>query len=438
MKKAYLGLILVCLLLGGIMTWFLCDRIDAYRQTEAGLQTLRQVRDQLQVELVDEEKTVFVHDEAIEGFAEAAKPKINEDVAQYISPEGIRFRSLSTSWSSRELEELYEELLRNKHGEEIYTLAEVVVYPQPDDYAAASHGSDGHNYRLSLCFPSLPQKTTFSFYRQGGRISLYDGNEKGDVASMAGSLSHEYGHHYTFYYMLKDAEGIRAYEGTEYERLRQIDPERLKLVRLSTQDYMENHHWFYFEIAAEDYVVLMGSPNARSVVDYYDVREAMDGREDQSAYGKNMDVQENLMIPMATQVEGLAEYFYSFIDEPTPEYAPKEIQIEMEQDSVSYNLTTGYRTFRSYNFTWNKAYGEDAVYTLVCFDPENYLESRHPVRTVTAGEEARAVVGQVTRDEGSRIYFYDDGLAEGTRYFVVTVILPDGTMYCSEPFIHTF
>lgn len=438
MKKVWVIAIVLCLLIAAAATWFYLDRTAVLQETDRMLQELKAARQSFGIQLADEEKTVFINESALSGFEEAAKVDITGDVALYISPEGIRFRSQSTSWSSAELKELYEELLLNKHGEEIYTLAEVIVYPQPDDYAAASHGTDGKSFRLELWFPSLPQKTTFSFYRRSGIISLYDGDEKDDVASMASSLSHEYGHHYTLHYMLKDEEGIQAYEGTEYERLRQIDPERLKQFYISRQDYMDNHHWYYFEIAAEDYVALMGSPNARTVADYYDIREALDGRDDPMSYGRNMNVQENLMIPMSTQVEGLAAYFYSFIDEPAPTFAPKEITIEMERDSVSYNLTTGYKTFRSYHFTWNKAYGEDAVYTLVCFDPENYRDSFYPIRTVTEGEDAYAVIGALSRKSGNQVSYYDDQLAEGTRHFVVTVILPDGTMYCSEPFIHTF
>lgn len=438
MKKGCIIAIALCLLLGGVMAWFLYDRITMRQETEDELQTLKRVRAHFGDALADEEKTIFVNDSAIAGFEEAAKADITEDMAQYISPEGIRFRSLSTAWNASDLQLLYGELLQNKHGEEIYTLAEVIVHPEPDDYAAASHGTESYSYHLRLVFPSLPGEEVFTFTRNGGVIRLYDGDANDDVASMAASLSHEYGHHYTLHYMLTSERGHMVYFNTEYGRLRQLDVDLVRLSPDSTQDYYDNHHWFYYEIAAEDYVTLMGSPNSRSVADYYDIREALDGREDEMTYGKNMDVQENLMIPMATQVEGLAEYFYGFINAPAPTYEPQEITIEMEKDSVSYHLETGYKTFRSYHFTWNKAYGEDAVYTLVCFDPENYTETRYPIRTVTEGEEACAVIGQLARKEGNMVYYYDDKLAEGTLHFVVTVILPDGTMYCSAPFICTF
>lgn len=380
----------------------------------------------------------FVNEAAEALFAQPKSADISNELAVYTSPEGIRFRSMSQAWDESKLEALYQELLRNQHGQELYTLSQVVVYPQADDTAAACHREMGQGYRLTLRFPSLPERDIFTFHRVGGGITLYDGDRLTTPEEMASSLSHEYGHHFTFYYMFGQENGKPVYEGSEYARLRDLPSEQVRADAYSASDYLENHAWYFYEIAAEDYVVLMGSPNSRDMADYYDAREALNGRDDALRICRNAQVQENLMIPMANTVPGLADYFYGCLGADAPTYAPRDIEIQLERSVVGYDLADGYRSFVSYEITWNKAYGEDAVYTLVCFDPENYRDSFHPIRTVTAGEDARGEIGSLTKNLGSKIAWIDDQLAQGTRTFAVTVILPDGTMYCSELLEYTF
>ncbi len=436
MKKIWFALFLIPIAVFGWLTY----RAHGELQTaQAAAAQLQGELDSTKTLLGDEERNVFLNEKAEQRFERnREKVEVSSDVAIYISPENIRFRSRSDSWTEKKLEALYQELLLNKHGEELNLLSDVIVMPDADDYAAASHQTSTFGYDLHLCFPTFPLQELFSFRREGGVIKLYDGDRLVTPQAMANSLSHEYGHHYTLHYMLKNERGVQVYLGTEYEKLRQIDPGRVRAAYLYANDYRENHHWYYFEVAAEDYVVLMGSPNSRSVFDYYDTEEALYGRNSKLGYGKNMLVQENLMIPMATQVPGLAEYFYSFIDEPAPTFQPQELTLKVKRRSKGYDLASGYRTFTRYEFTWDKVYGEDATYTLVCFDENHYVDTLYPIKTVTQGEEARAVIGGMAREKGNMVYYAEDSLAEGTKTFVVTVILPDGTMYCSLPLKYEF
>lgn len=432
--------ILVCLLVICAAAFSLVYCRMGRQTAESALATLCVDEDAARAALTDEDRQVFVNESALAMQAEKPKgPDDSEDVACYVSPEGIRFRSQSKTWDRRKLEGLYQELLLNKHGDELYTLAEVIVYPQEDDFAAAE--ITNHNvksYRLNLAHPTMPKQSVFTFYRSSGIIKLYDGDNHDTVGSMASSLSHEYGHHFTFTYMLNTEYGCPYYRGTEYARLRGLDEDQVRAFGRGGADYRENHHWYYYEIAAEDYVVLMGSPNTRSVAEYRDIQEYLDGVDVSAHWGQNAQVQENLMIPMANEVPGLAEYFYSFLGEEAPEYHPKEIKLDITHDSESFSLDIGYRTFDSYTITWNKAYGEDAVYTLVCFDEEDYPDSLCAVKTVTAGEEASAVVGTAWYASDSYVSSATDNLDTGTKTFVVTVILPDGNMYCSEAMKYTF
>lgn len=433
MRKVILAFGVCLFLIGAVLCRHYYGELQKSEERQAALQNAETSVGSSLSEKWDNE---FINLDAEALFDEKTIESTEEYVAQYRSPEGIRFCSKSAAWEEDELKELYNELLRNQHGDELFNLAQVIVYGEDDEYAAASHHFKKYSYGLRLALPSLPKQKIFTFYRSGGVISLYDGDRKTTAADMAPSLSHEYGHHYTFHYMFERPYGEPVYEGSEYERLRGLDTEKVRTVIMSNKEYYDNHHWYFFEIAAEDYVTLMGSPNARTISDAYDIRERADGREDEIKYGKNFDVQENLLIPMAHQCPGLAEYYCSFIDASVPEFEHHEIEISVEKKSNSYNLTSGYRTFNRYEFSWNKAYGEDAVYTLVAFDEKDLLP--HPVRTVSAGEEPVAVVGSYTKEQWNSVSIYDDKIAEGTKVFVVTVILPNGDMYCSKPFYYSF
>ncbi len=357
--------------------------------------------------------------------------------AKYISPEGIEFISRSKSWDTAGLESLYKELLRNKHGEELYSLVSVTVYPKPDEEAAATHKNYSRICKVPFSHTLLPDDFEISFNLEGGAIALYDGDGITTAEGMADSLSHEYGHHFTRYYMLK-SNGEELYD-TEYAKLRGLTAEN-SFVDLSDDNYYyENHYKYILEIAAEDYVTLMGSPATREVSDYKDIMETlyMDGYSWRTT--RSSAVQENLTIPMACEAEGLADYFYSFIGEEAPEYdIKKEMNIRINKRSQSYNLVGGYRTFVYYEVEFDKVYGEDAAYVLSVYDPGDYKDTVRPIRTVTSDEKALCRIGNAVRNLGSSVVFNDDGIATGTKIFVVNVITADGELYTSAPFSYTF
>lgn len=379
--------------------------------------------------------------------AENTEPAEEEDwdascIASYTSPEGIRFLSMSMAWDQGKLQDLYQELLQNKHGEELNTLSYVLIYPQQDEYAAATHQNMVQTKVFTLRHPALPERLEVPFTRVSGVITLYDGDRCDTVESMASNLSHEYGHHFTFYHMFGNTVDERALLESEYARLRGLDPEKVQCDRMDAQFYLENHHWYLSEIAAEDYVTLMGSPNSREVGQFYDIRDRVNGAapQEEEVYAlRNARVQENLMIPMASEVAGLRDYFYSFVEGPAPELPQKQpISLEIQRNSVGFDFVAGYQELANYELTWNKAYGEEAVYTLVCFQEEAYSSSFYPIRTVSAGQDASAFLGTIWSEGEDSVSYWDDGLASGTRTFVVTAVLPDGTLYTSDPLTYTF
>ncbi len=383
----------------------------------------------------------FVNQAALKAFEWTPEPPQPEKdtLYTYTSPEGISFISKSAAWNEKKLEALYQELLQNKHGEELRSLLRVVVNPQEDEFAAATHQSTTQTNTFSLNFPAFPGNFGIQFEREAGVITLYGGDQRTTVESMADSLSHEYGHHYTFYHMFPGSDAGENMLDSEYARLRGLNEDNA-LTDMSDRQYYYDHHYRYlYEIAAEDYVALMGSPRSHGIADYCDVRDRLGGKESADYKARNAMVQENLQLPMASEQEGLAAYFYSFIDEPMPDIPPRqEIQIQVQKGSKSYDLTDGYRTFVHYRLSWNKAYGDDATYTLVSYQPDDMYKNLYFIRTVRPGQAADAYVGSVTREIGQTIRYMDDQLAAGTRTFIVTAVLPDGTLYKSDPLTYTF
>lgn len=358
---------------------------------------------------------------------------------RYRSCEGISFISYSQAWNEDMLYKLYEELLRNAHGDELGLVAKVVVYPQSDEFAAATHQSEESMIPIGLTHHSFPEHVSVKYREETGIITLYDGDRKTTVEGMAHSLSHEYGHHYTIHHMFGgDTNGEELLE-SEYARIRALDPEKGMVDRSDTQFYYDNHMWYLLEIAAEDYVALMGSPNSRKSYDVSDVYEHLRGEDSVWEPVANSNFQENLLIPASSEVPGLAEYFYSFIDETMPEFDEnKDMNVSVAKGSETYLLETGIRTFTHYKITFDKSYGEDATYTVISYEKDNYNDSLTIIRTVCPGEDPIAYIGELVIDKGDYLSYADDMQATGTKTFIVTVVTEDGRMYHSDPIDYTF
>jgi len=366
-------------------------------------------------------------------------PQDEEILYTYQTAEGFKMISYSSKWNEEKLIELYEELLRNEHGEEIELLYQVIVYAEESRTAAGTHSNEMQALSFELRFPSLPKESKISYYRDMGTIKLYNGDVFTRVEQFAHTLSHEYGHHFTFHYIFKNGN----VENTEYEKMRELSDYDIRYYWWEdSDDYYENHHWYLIEIAAEDYVQLMGSPMTRNITSYKDVRQMLHGAKSPDYWdSKNGRPQENLMIPLAAEVEGLYDYFYKFIGddyEPAPMlHEEREINIGITRGSSSQDSIEGMLYFTHYKLNWNEAYaGEGAIYTLVCYDENDYFV--RPIKTVKSGEEMSAYIGTVSRATSSMIYWQYDEIDEGTKTFLVIVLFPDGTLRVSKPFTYTF
>ncbi len=156
----------------------------------------------------------------------------------YKADEGFMLISDSKNWNEHKLKDLYNELKLNKHGEEFELLFKIIVHAEPDSYASGTHESTSEQLSIYLDFPAFPLSGIINFTRNMGTIHLYNGDEVTDVGQYAHTLSHEYGHHFTYYYMFKDNNLLN----TEYEKIRNLEEHEVFYDLSENYDhYLQNH-----------------------------------------------------------------------------------------------------------------------------------------------------------------------------------------------------
>lgn len=155
------------------------------------------------------------------------------NLASYQSPEGIQFVSYSEEWDQPKLVQLYQELIKNKHGKELELLQEVKVIGDS----------------LSSSF------TKGSYHALTSTITLYQGDKYTDPVEYRETLSHEYGHHFAYHYFPS-----HHFPFSKWQTLRGLSVTELRWDAF--WNYNENNHASYpQEIFADDYVLLYGATN---------------------------------------------------------------------------------------------------------------------------------------------------------------------------------
>lgn len=291
-------------------------------------------------------------------------------VASYVAPDGKEIVSLSYAWADPgKLQTLYYELKGNLHGREWDALGGVVIYP---DYPLG-RGVGG------LYVPALGWNSRGEKYVLPKRpIFLFGGDEQTQIADLAKTMSHEYGHHFTVYYFwTKYGMTFDSYWRTPWYNVRQglSDP------RVNNG----SHAWDPAEIAADDYVQLFGSPLARQFTRF----TSQFGYFSSNSY--NLSPQENLALPLAAQVPGLEAYWRQLAGLPAAtNQPPKSPQLALTgsgQDERGHYL----------EFSWSQAaddrYPATLEYTLVYHGPDDTLAA--PVAyTFGPNRQARYYTGQ--------------------------------------------
>lgn len=118
------------------------------------------------------------------------RTEYGEPLAVFEGDSGIKIISYCTQWSTlSKLESVHNELLKNRHGDEIEFLSAVYLYP------------DSPNGVASCYYPSYSSQDGRIVYHEDRYIELFNCKYYESIYDMARYLSHEYGHHFTFYYM---------------------------------------------------------------------------------------------------------------------------------------------------------------------------------------------------------------------------------------------
>lgn len=313
-------------------------------------------------------------------FAES-RSGYGNPLATYKAAEGFIITSYATKWNtSSKLREVANELLSNEYGEEISSLRNIYIYPDsPDGILAYTHYDLIRNY--------LGKYT----YTDHTYIEIFDGNQYNNTKEMAWVLSHEYGHHFTIYHLIKkENKFFDQWQNTGYAMARQIvgHPK----ISYETDAIGNMYKWDIMEIAAEDYVQFFGSPNARRSIIYKDIRQKIyEDRENKfnDTTGFNMRPQENLEIPLAADVRGLEQYWRSV--SRLPKQTSSKVPIKPKLRIVSKKEIASGRY--QYRIEWDQIPGnEQYEYTLVSY-PDREYAFPHPIKTIRPGEDTYAIVG---------------------------------------------
>lgn len=351
--------------------------------------------------------------------------------ATWEAPEGIDLISYSAAWKEEALEQLYLELKNNIHGEEIYYLNSITIEAAAN---AEANGRYIYNSNKQLVVttsfaPFLP--ADFPVLVPSGEIVLYSGDTKARIDQLARTLAHEYGHHFTYYHFLT------CQSPWEYARIRQIaDHPRVGLWLEDPEHYMDNWMWEIREIAAEDYVQLLGSPTVKGIVEAKDIDGMLKYYLDNPALSYSRIWQQNMhppragntyphanfFLPLPAEVPGLKEYFMHFVD-PEFTYTPPDIP----RPTLAYTRRS-LEGADQYTFTWQPVTDDSGVvYTLMSYNEErNTLVA---VKTVRGNDDLQAVVGIASRHG----YTWNDGLIRENQHFRLYVTLPCGHMVSSDP-----
>ena len=369
------------------------------------------------------------------------QPEQEAQTSVFVTPLGFPIISYSEKWTDEKLVSIYEELIRNEHGNEIFAVSSVLLHPGQAETGgvevavAGTHITQHIEYPVYFHLPGVvPSSLRYDIRGKKSVIELYNMDEYQSVDEVAKTMAHEYGHHYTMYYFMQSDEAVLE---SEYYRMRGAADFGRQVFFDSDEDYFTNHMWSIYELAAEDYVQLMGSPNAKKPQSYLDVFDVLESsKQDYKIFANpstyNVYPQENIYLPLADEIPRLRDYYYDFINKQNDLEAFEPFDFGL---TITRKSSFGYV---HYEITWNKPTNDkDAIYTLVCYDLDGQVFL--PVRTVQGNAEPKARVGTATRTSGTTIYSMKltgsaGEITDESRLFKLYVLWPDGRMQSSELF----
>jgi hypothetical protein len=162
--------------------------------------------------------------------------------AKYRSPENIMFLSYTENWDEQKLQDLYLELIKNKHGDEINLLQEIRVRGEAKSTDSLTRGQ----------YNSLTNT-----------ITLYHADTYLEPSDLSETLSHEYGHHFSYYYLKE-----QHFSFSTWATLRGLNDKRVRWDAFWNYS-TASHKWYPQEVMADDYVLLYGPTKQVQLKDVY-------------------------------------------------------------------------------------------------------------------------------------------------------------------------
>lgn len=342
---------------------------------------------------------------------------------QYKTDLGFSINSYCQNWTGDRLEEVYKEFKMNTYGDEIKYLKEINLYSN-NPTGGKEEGVYNASYNQLKILGS--EKIVLS---KNNSIDLYNLEDKDTVEDFSKTLSHEYGHHFTLYYLI-DYES-KTFE--DWENTKMFKARKLAENKNVTNDYINGHQWSIIEICAEDYVQLYGSPTARKIHLFKDIEgRYYSGKINKSASYSysifNIHPQENNEIPLALELPSVKKYW-----EEASGIASIVKSTTKPNLALVDTLKLGYDK-KQYKFQWTKSvddHNEEAkYYTLVATNTEG--NQIIPIKTVQQGEPLEAIVGSIRIVEENNIMFYTDSFVNTPQKLNVYAISSSGGIISSE------
>ena len=342
----------------------------------------------------------------------------------YQGPIGIEIKSYSSNWTGDKLKEIYDELLNNTYGEEIEYLSTINLYPN-NPFGGEEEGLY-HGAYFSNIFSN---KNNYKM-KKNREIDLFNMKEKERIEEIAKTLSHEYGHHFTLYYILKgENKTFNEWRDTQYAKIRGLTGD----TRVS-HDYSNGHQWNITEIAAEDYIQLYGSPNAKTPKYYDDIiiraeKQTLDETIKWNNHIFNVYPQENFNIPLAHNVSNLRKYWdlMSGIVVENQNKPPVACVVGLtEVKDLGYDK-------KQFIIRWTESLDIDSsnlLYTIVVYDEQQ--NQVIPIKTVKQGEELLATIGSAKIINGNEVIFYSDTFIDTPKNIRVFTMDEHGNIVSSN------
>lgn len=299
-----------------------------------------------------------------------------DPVCEYQSTLGPKIESYSKTWNTKEkLMQVYRELTKNYVSNEISKLKYIYLYPDIEEGVSGYYNAD----------VIVKNDGTYAM-GDNSYIVLLGCNDSSSLSSISKTLTHEYGHHFTTYYLVTyEKKYGKGWINSQYAKIRGLNT---KSQVINYSSLSGNSKWDIAEIAAWDYIQLFGNPANKVSVDYKDVQERADYGYSQTTYlSSNSYPQENMDLPLATHVPGLYDYWANMAGGASSR--PSSYYTSTLSVSKKYLVQNKYNM---YKITWDSMANGNYEYTII-MHPINNSSNIIPIKTTKTGEQNIAYIG---------------------------------------------